>query len=167
MTAVVVIPYDRAWPGRYERVRAPLSDALAGALVSIEHVGGTAVPGLDSSPVVDVAIGLDSFTRCGTLLVDAIERLGFRYVPEYEQEVPERHYFRRDGFHVHVFEHAHPGLRAYARFRDHLRVDEGDRRAYAELKTQLAARFPNEFERYQAAKSPFVEGLLARLDQSR
>ena len=51
---VVVVPYDRAWPAVYERVRALVVDALGERVLSIEHVGSTAVPGLAAKPMIDV-----------------------------------------------------------------------------------------------------------------
>ena len=55
--SLVVVPYDPAWPERFEAVREQLAAALARAAVavlSIEHVGSTAVPGLAAKPVIDI-----------------------------------------------------------------------------------------------------------------
>jgi GrpB-like predicted nucleotidyltransferase (UPF0157 family) len=167
----VVVPYDPRWPDLYERARSELVDVLAESVVEIEHVGSTAVPGLASKPVIDIAIGVDTIDRPG--LVDELVGLGYVYVPEYEEELPFRRYFRRgypdlelhptiekSGYHLHVVEAGHPFMRADVAFRDHLRSHPEDARAYAAVKQGLSGLDGQE---YYDAKAPFVAGLKRRL----
>ena len=106
------VDYDPRWPGLYAGVRAALADALYGAAVAIEHVGGTARPGRPAEPTINVAVGIQSFDACGDRLIEAVERLGFAYAPDYEREFGERRTFLkqpadgRPGYRVHVYEHA-------------------------------------------------------------
>lgn len=167
----VVVPYDPRWPAFYERARRELAEALGGSLVEIEHVGSTAVPGLPSKPVIDIALGVEGIDRPG--LVNEIVGLGYQYVPEYEEELPFRRYFRRgypdpelhptiekSGYHLHVVEAGHPFMRADVLFRDHLRTHPDDARAYAEVKQGLSGL---DGQDYYDAKAPFVAGLKQRL----
>ena len=170
-TTAVVVPYDPRWPDFYERARFELLQALGGAVVQIEHVGSTAVPGLAAKPVIDIAIGVDSIER--PELVDAIVALGSVYVPAYEQELPFRRYFRRgypdrelhptiekSGYHLHVVEAGHPFMRADLAFRDHLRSHPEDAEEYARVKIGLSGRAGDE---YYDAKAPYVVALKRRL----
>jgi GrpB-like predicted nucleotidyltransferase (UPF0157 family) len=170
-TAAVVVAYDPRWPALYERARTELVDALRGHVVEIEHVGSTAVPGLASKPVIDIAIGVDAIDR--PELVDELVALGYVYVPEYEEELPFRRYFRRgypdlelhptiekSGYHLHVVGAGHPFMRADVAFRDHLRTHPEDARAYAAVKQGLSGLDGQE---YYDAKAPFVAGLKRRL----
>ena len=106
-----LVDYDPCWPTMYARLRAALADALYGAVVAIEHVGPTARPGRRAAPVIEVAAAIQSFEVCGERLVEAVERLGFAYAPEYEAEFPGRRTFvkqavpERPGYRVHVYEH--------------------------------------------------------------
>ena len=46
--SIVVREYDPAWPGLFEVLRGRVLDALGEELaVAVEHVGSTAVPGLE------------------------------------------------------------------------------------------------------------------------
>ena len=170
-TTAVVVPYDARWPDFYERARFELLQALGDAVVQIEHVGSTAVPGLAAKPVIDIAIGVDSIER--PELVDAIVALGYVYVPAYEQELPFRRYFRRgypdrelhptiekSGYHLHVVEAGHPFMRADLAFRDHLRSHPEDAQEYARVKIGLSGRAGDE---YYDAKAPYVVALKRRL----
>ena len=165
------MPYDPRWPELYARASDELAAALGPALVEIEHVGSTAVPGLAAKPVIDIAAGVDDIDRAA--LVGQIEALGYEYVPEYEEELPFRRYFRRgypdrelhptiekSGYHVHAVEAGHPFMRADIAFRDHLRSHPDDAQAYAEVKLDLSGL---EGQDYYDAKAPFVAGLKQRL----
>ncbi len=62
---VHIVPYDRDWPSRFEAERRRLTDAIGPWLVagSIEHIGSTAIPGLDAKPVIDIMAGAESLDR--------------------------------------------------------------------------------------------------------
>jgi GrpB-like predicted nucleotidyltransferase (UPF0157 family) len=55
---VVVVEYDSAWPGLYEKKSDRIRAALGDAVVAVEHIGSTAVPRLAAKPVIDVLAGL-------------------------------------------------------------------------------------------------------------
>ena len=55
---VRVAPYDPEWPALYARLAADIGAALGAALLRIDHVGSTAVPGLPAKPVVDIDVAL-------------------------------------------------------------------------------------------------------------
>ena len=53
---VVVVPYDPAWPAAFELLRDRIAPALGELAVGIEHIGSTAVPGLEAKPIVDIDV---------------------------------------------------------------------------------------------------------------
>jgi GrpB-like predicted nucleotidyltransferase (UPF0157 family) len=59
---VHIVHYDRNWPARFEAERQLLIDAIGPWLAagSIEHIGSTAIPGLDAKPVIDIMAGVES-----------------------------------------------------------------------------------------------------------
>jgi GrpB-like predicted nucleotidyltransferase (UPF0157 family) len=58
---VEVIDYDHDWPRQYAEERDRIAAAIGDSALTIEHVGGTAVPGLPAKPVIDLMIGVDDF----------------------------------------------------------------------------------------------------------
>jgi len=157
--AVEVVPYDAEWPRLYEEEADRIRAACGSALRVIEHVGSTSVPGLDAKPIVDVAASVESFDA---LDFDVLESLGYRYVPDYEDELPNRRYFKRAGFHLHVYEREHDEFLDYLRFREYLRTHPEDRDAYAALKRRLAETCETRGD-YQRAKDAYVARLVAVL----
>jgi GrpB-like predicted nucleotidyltransferase (UPF0157 family) len=157
---VEVVPYSDLWPLLYEQEAEQIRGVLGSELRVIEHVGSTAVPGLAAKPVVDIALSVESFDG---LDIPALEELGYRYVPEFEEELPNRRYFSRPGFHVHAYEQEHDEFLDFLRFREYLRTHAEDARSYGELKLRLAEEFRNERDEYQAAKAPYITRLLEML----
>jgi GrpB-like predicted nucleotidyltransferase (UPF0157 family) len=157
---VEVVPYSDLWPLLYEQEAERIREALGSTLRVVEHVGSTAVPGLAAKPVVDIALSVESFEA---LDIAALEELGYRYAPEFEDELPNRRYFSRPGFHVHAYEQEHDEFIDFLRFREYLRTHEEDARDYGELKLRLAAEFAEQRDEYQAAKAPYIARLVEML----
>ncbi|MEJ7873081.1 MAG: GrpB family protein, partial [Rubrobacteraceae bacterium] len=53
-----VVPYDPVWPHLFALERSRV-EAVAGPWVeTVEHIGSTAVPGLDAKPVIDLLVSV-------------------------------------------------------------------------------------------------------------
>jgi GrpB-like predicted nucleotidyltransferase (UPF0157 family) len=75
---IEVVAYDPGWPARFVAIRAAIADALGDvAVVAIEHIGSTSVPGLAAKPVIDVDVVVDRPDLM--LAIDALERIGYRH----------------------------------------------------------------------------------------
>jgi GrpB-like predicted nucleotidyltransferase (UPF0157 family) len=161
--SVIVVAYDPDWPRRFEQERAVLAAVFAESEATIEHVGSTAVPGLGAKPVIDIMVGVSRLTEAEGRIA-ALEAAGYEYVQEYENQLPERRYFRKPrlgprAYHLHcVVKSGDFWVRQLA-FRDYLRAHPEAAAAYYELKRELAVRCSKED--YTGEKSPFIEGILA------
>ncbi len=166
---VRLVPYDAMWPSLYaaeaERLRRCFD--VAGLKGVLEHTGSTAVVGLAAKPILDILAGYGE----GEALPEYINVLTTAgYVHRGEQEIPGREFFRRGNpraYHLHLCAIDSPFWRDHLTFRDRLRSDSTLRDAYAELKQQLAARFPRDREAYIAAKGSFVNEVLGSPPRTR
>ena len=147
---VRVAPYDASWPAMFADEARRIGDALGALPLALEHMGSTAVPGLDAKPVLDVLAGYPPGADVATY-VAALGRAG--YVHRGEPRAYHLHLAVRDG----TF------WRDHLAFRDALRADPALRAAYAALKHELARRFPLDREAYTDGKTRFVRDVLARL----
>jgi GrpB-like predicted nucleotidyltransferase (UPF0157 family) len=161
---VRVVPYDPAWPARFEEERRVIEGALGHWITGgVHHVGSTAVPGLAAKPTIDIMVGvasLDTSRPCIALLAP----LGYLYWP-YRPEV--MHWFckpsaSRRAYHLHVMEQGGGEWRRRIAFRDFLRTHPDTADEYATLKRQLAARYEHDREAYTDAKGEFVRSVVAR-----
>jgi GrpB-like predicted nucleotidyltransferase (UPF0157 family) len=169
---VHIVPYDPRWPAHFEEERARIEETIGRWLVVIEHVGSTAVPGLDAKPVIDVMAGLRSMSdadRCVESLI------GLRY--SYWEDGVEPHHRLFVKFvdsertarthNLHLVEAGGWYWVERLLFRDHLRKDPGTAREYAHLKYELAQRYKDDREAYTAAKKEFVAAAVERAKESR
>jgi len=164
---IEVVAYDERWAETFAVAERELRVALALFVLDIEHIGSTAVPGLAAKPVIDIQVGVRTLDASAEI-VAFVESLGYEYVPEFEDELPDRRYFRRrsDGrrsHQVHLVERCNTDWwDRHVRFRDRLRNHDDDRDRYAALKTTLAAANRDDRRAYTDAKSDFIRRIEAK-----
>jgi len=161
---VVLRPYDPRWLDLFQEMRDELLATLGSDILEIHHVGSTAVPGLCAKPILDVLVLVPDFEDAPRL-VPELRALDYEFRPQ--EEIPDRHYFRRPpggDLRTHHLSLAVPESR-HARvtlaFRDALRDDPALATAYADLKQELAQAFPFDRPAYLEGKSAFVRDVLA------
>jgi GrpB-like predicted nucleotidyltransferase (UPF0157 family) len=162
---VQVVTYRPIWHDLFEQERRLLHEHIGHLALDIQHVGSTAVPGLDAKPILDIAVAVTSaaaIPQCRQPLCDLgyIDRGdagsdgGYLFVKE---SAPE---FRTH--HLHLVTIDDPQWRNYLLFRDMLRADEKFRMRYARLKKSLQEQFSGDRGSYTAAKHDFIRGILRR-----
>ena len=78
---VEILQYDFTWPSRFERERALLETILAPWLAGpIEHIGGTAIPGMVAKPVIDIMAAVESLDASRGA-ISAATNAGYLYFP--------------------------------------------------------------------------------------
>jgi len=161
---VEIVPYDAAWPTRFEAEKSVLLDVFRTVQVQIEHVGSTAVAGLGAKPVIDIMLGVDDLSAVELRIPDLAGR-GYEYVSRYESEFPERRLFakpqwRPRAFHLHAVERSTRFWHRLLLFRDFLRRHGEVAVEYCEFKKRLAAVFGDDRDGYARAKTAFIEAVL-------
>ena len=54
-------PYNAEWPELFTRESALIANAIGEAVIEIEHIGSTSVPGLAAKPIIDIMLVVESF----------------------------------------------------------------------------------------------------------
>lgn len=162
MSKVIVVDYDPNWPLMFDTIRAGMFPALEGVALTVEHVGGTAVPGVPAKPVIDIDVVVrDRDVRQG---IESLQSIG--YLHRGDRGVPKREAFHSpEGLirhHLYLCPVSSPALWNHLAIRNHLRSNASDARAYGELKRRLATSFTNDSEGYVQAKTDFLVAILRR-----
>ena len=174
---VAIVEYDPQWPVDFAAVRHALATRLGSLAVAIEHVGSTAVPGLASKPILDLDVVIASPARLPEV-IEVLARLG--YFHQGDLGIVGREAFGRHGpdvprdgtgrtwpaHHLYVCAVDSAELTRHRTFRDYLRQHPEAVSAYAQLKRQLAQRFPRHREAYAQHKTEFVAATLRRAGES-
>lgn len=160
---VHIVPYDRNWLGAFEAERQLLIEAIGSWLVggSIEHIGSTAIPGLDAKPIIDIMAGVENLDDSRAAL-PILERYQYCYAP-YRAEA--MHWLCKPSpaqrtHHLHLVPRESSLWIEQLAFRDHLRAHPDLALEYAALKRRLADAHRLDREAYTAAKAPFVQRVL-------
>ena len=161
---VEVVPYSDEWADAFDVWRRGLSDALGEAAVRIEHVGSTAVPGLEAKPIIDLQVSVLDVEDEGAY-VPAIDALGVSL----RFREPGHRYFRPAGdrprtVHIHVCNAGGEWEREHLLFRDYLRSDREAWDAYAQLKQDLADRYRDDRLAYNEGKTGFILDMLSQAE---
>lgn len=160
---IEIVPWDPAWPRRFEAEQALLAGALRPWLVAeIEHIGSTAVPGLAAKPVIDIMAPVASLAACRDAIA-AAAGIGYLHYP-YRPEV--MHWFCKPSpghrtHHLHLVPYRSALWFQRLAFRDALRSDDRLRSEYVALKQRLAAQAGEDREAYTDGKSDFIARVLA------
>jgi GrpB-like predicted nucleotidyltransferase (UPF0157 family) len=158
---VVVVPYDPAWPASFAALRERLAAALGRTAVAIEHVGSTAVPGLDAKAIIDLDVVVRSTSDLGAA-TNALASLGYGALGE--QGVPGRWAFAQPpgpiAHHLYLLARDAVALWEHLAFRDALRADRQRADQYAIAKQGFALQFATNRDAYTEAKRPVVRSSL-------
>ncbi len=168
---VNIVPYDPAWPREFSALSRVLKKALGPLIQAVEHVGSTAVPGLQSKPIID----LDLIIGGNYLLQEVspkLHQLGYR--PEGEKGIPGRWAFQRSSstapwtfekrewldHHLYVCCQDALELKRHLYLREVLRCDPHLAAEYGRVKEELARKFHRDRLGYSEGKSEFLQKIL-------
>ena len=157
---VKLAAYSAEWKRVFELERASLQAAVGSYALDIQHVGSTSIPGMLAKPIIDIAIAVNDFDEA-RVCIRPVEGLGYEYRGEFG--IPRRHYFAKGDpriFHLHVVEINSLEWQILLLFRDYLCQHPDVAIEYAELKAQLASRYPNDRMAYLDGKAAFIERVL-------
>jgi GrpB-like predicted nucleotidyltransferase (UPF0157 family) len=156
-----LVEYDLSWPKQYRRHADTIAGALGTALVSIEHVGSTSVPGLAAKPVIDIVVVVENSGDEAKYL-PALTQAGYQLRVR-EPEWYEHRMLRTPELdvHVHVFSRGCSEVSRMLAFRDRLRESAQDRQRYETVKRELAAKNWPTMQDYADAKSDVVASILS------
>ncbi|MFF5077878.1 GrpB family protein [Actinoplanes sp. NPDC000266] len=160
---VVIADYDPAWAGRYAAARSALHEVLGDAILAVEHVGSTSVPGLAAKPIVDIDLTIAD-TADESRYVPALEAAGYWLI----LREPWWHGHRMfvdtgEDLHLHVWPPGAPETVRHRLFRDWLRTHPEDRDLYASTKRRLARETGAGRRDYTMAKSDVIDEIFARI----
>lgn len=160
---VRIVPYQQEWAKRFYWLKQIIIGLLCSEAVEchVHHVGGTAIPGMPSKPIVDVLVIVDSVNleKARDLLMQVTHYLG-------ECGRPGRHFFsdgstEHDAAYIHLTTGEHQVAIDQLAFLNMLLSSRDLQRQYADLKTHLAEKYPMDRCSYRMEKGVFIQKCLS------
>ncbi|WP_113930944.1 GrpB family protein [Bacillus sp. P14.5] len=158
---VEVTSYRPQWREQFLQEKKRLETVFLGTNAVIHHIGSTSVEGLAAKPIIDFLIEVPDIgaadDRTGEL-----EALG--YTGKGENGIAGRRYFiyeNREGerlYHVHIYASGSKEIERHLVLRDYLRAMKDEAEKYGRLKSELAAKYPNDIEAYIEGKMNLFKG---------
>lgn len=162
---IEIVPYNPAWPKRFEVEAQAIQEALGSNCHEIHHIGSTSVLGLWAKPFIDILAVVEDPLES----IQPLTSIGYLY--KGELNIPRQFYFTdRPGSPVklHVFPNGHPEIELNLVFRDYLRNNPDAQDAYTALKKKLLSD-PSSYEKvgpifcnYTLYKGDFIRSILKK-----
>lgn len=155
---VVLEAYDPAWEDAYEQEAEVIRNLIGAPLIMrIEHIGSTAVEGLLAKSTIDVLVEVSPQVDI-PVLAETMQDAGYAITtPDEDLVMFLKGYvspcFVGQTYNIHV---RRSGDWNELYFRDYLRDNAEEKRAYGALKLSLRAEHPYDTEAYTEAKSAFI-----------
>ena len=161
---VIVVDSSPQWTFMYEEEKEKVMAVLKENAIAIYHIGSTSVPGLAAKPVVDIMAAVRSLEAVDAQAGDFL-KLGYEYLGEFG--IAGRRYLRKGGdertHQIHIFHMDDwDNISRHLAFRDYMRTHKNARERYAQLKKELAQRFPYDIDGYCNGKDAFVKKMEAQ-----
>jgi GrpB-like predicted nucleotidyltransferase (UPF0157 family) len=90
--SVLLVPHQIQWKSLFELESALLRETIGDYVVAVEHIGSTAIIGLEAKPIIDILVGMqkaEDAEKC----VAPLAQIGYEY--RGEQGIGGRFYFRK------------------------------------------------------------------------
>lgn len=160
--------YNTNWIKNFAEINFEIKNALTGLTYSIEHVGSTSVPNLDSKPIIDIDIiyfnDIDfEKIKCG------LERIG--YYHNGNQGIKDREVFKRNGVstnqvldtikhHLYVCSNDSKALERHILSRNFLQKNEWARLKYQQMKYEIAEKAGQDRKLYAFLKEQMTNDFI-------
>ena len=170
---MLIEKYTSDWVNQFNNIKSQLEAVLNGFECSVEHVGSTSVPNLDSKPIIDIDIvygAKPNFEK----IKQGLEKIGYSH--HGNQGLEGREVFKRSGqlshevldrikHHLYVCPMDSKALERHLLSRNHLRKNEWARIKYQQMKYELAEQSNQDRKKYQELKellvNDFIDAIIA------
>lgn len=169
---MLIETYTSNWIKDFTDIKSEIENGLHGLDYTIEHVGSTAVPNLNSKPIIDIDI-IYSKQLDFVKIKSGLEKIG--YYHNGNQGIEDRDVFKRNGkltnkildtvkHHLYVCPIDSVALERHIITRNFLRKNEWARIKYQQMKYELAEKANQDRKVYAALKelnvNDFIDSII-------
>lgn len=159
---VELLPYTDKWKKLYSKEEKIILSLIKDYVIDIQHVGSTAIAGLNAKPIIDIIIGLKTFDYLA-IIIQKLEANGYIYRPQ--SGTDERVLFVKGNddiitHHIHVVKWNSDEWNNHVFFRDYLIKHDEIAKEYSNLKNKLGEKYKDDRYAYTDGKSEFIQNII-------
>lgn len=151
--------YDPEWATLFELEKERIQDVLKKDAFGIEHIGSTAIPGMDAKPILDLMVAVDSIEDYSQF-TPKLESLGYSFMRDNRSEQEHVLYVKGpEECRTHYLKLTTQGSRFWREhilFRDFMILHPDRAEDYKKLKHELLEKFADDRPRYTNDKAAFI-----------
>jgi len=154
-------PHSPHWAQMAADEAARLKSALGSVLVTVHHIGSTAIPGIKAKPIVDL-MPLVTTLAALDAKQEAVRALGYKWYGEFG--IPGRRYCvlvdpatGKRKFQLHCFADGDAQIARHIAFRDYLRAHPALAREYEAEKIRAACVVSHDVNAYNDEKNDWIK----------
>jgi GrpB-like predicted nucleotidyltransferase (UPF0157 family) len=160
---VKLLSHHTEWKKAFEEEKERLQENL-GSEIIIEHVGSTAIFGVEAKPILDMMLAFPENENVD-VLYNKLVQLG--YEDRGKSGVEDRRLFvkgpeEKRTHYLHVTTEDSAFWEEHILFRDYLSKNKKARDEYTKLKIELEKKYSNTRELYTKAKSEFIQEIICK-----
>ena len=161
---IVIKEYNPDWALSYKKKKSELIRILGDSILRVEHIGSTAIPTIQSKPIIDVLVEVPDDAETKETIRKKMKAYGYHYTLRTDRKPPHMMFimgytkagFSGEVFHIHMAEKENESLWDRVCFRDYLIANVELAKEYETLKLRLSREFRHNREAYTEGKSEFV-----------
>lgn len=158
---IVLAAYNPDWPEWANEEVLELSTLLRDYNPIINHIGSTAIPGIQAKPIIDILVEINPDADW-QLIIEKMEAAGYISMSVSDSRMSFNKGYTPAGYADKVFHiHFHiSGDNDEIRFRDYLIAHPEVAKEYEILKLSLLPKYRNDRDGYTEAKTAFVRSVV-------
>ncbi|HEY5583232.1 MAG TPA: GrpB family protein [Ruminiclostridium sp.] len=154
--------YDNEWQVLFNAEKELIKKQIGEFVLDIQHVGSTSIPGLESKPIIDIAVGVHPLD-IGLQCIEPLVSVGYEY--KNDAGIPGRHFFAKGSkenrtHYLHIEVINGELWKNHILFRDYILMHKAFITKYANLKRELASIYENGRDSYTKGKDAFIKEVL-------
>ena len=166
---VVLVPFQTEWKAEFDKVKEELIKHTTLQATQIEHIGSTAINGIQAKPVIDILVGVKQLETLEKSFFKDLQKIGFyRLRVERPEEIVCAKFtdetFETKTHFIHIVEWHGKKWREMLFFRDYLNENEDIRLQYEALKTSFFETNLSGITDYTNYKEQFVQSIFAKME---
>jgi GrpB-like predicted nucleotidyltransferase (UPF0157 family) len=158
--------YNHEWRKEFEKVKNAIFENTKIAEHRIEHIGSTAIVGMDAKPIIDILVGVDDITKLGEGIISGLKDIEFlRLKIQRPDEIifarfTDETYMVKTHF-IHLVDYRKELWNNLVFFRDYLNSNHDARLGYLKVKKDYLEKSSTGINEYTDYKAKFVKRIFS------